>query len=90
MSCKKNENQRVDIKIKKIFRDEKIFFSLEDGRKIGAPLKWLPKLYHVSEEELKDTSISPGGYGVLWNKAVNVISAYGMLYHNRGSNTISQ
>lgn len=68
------------IKIKKVFfRDEKIFFSLEDGREIGAPIKWYAKLARASEEELYDYSISPSGYGVHWNQLDEDLSAFGML-----------
>lgn len=88
---KRMKAKESSIKIKKVFfRDEKIFFSLEDGREIGSPLKWYPKLYQASEEELMDYSISPGGYGVHWNKVDEDLSAYGMLNHNRDLNTISQ
>jgi hypothetical protein len=85
------KNKEPIIKIKKVFfRDEKIFFSLEDEREIGSPLKWYPKLNKASEEELMDYSISPGGYGVHWNKIDEDLSAYGMLNLNRDLNTISQ
>ena len=78
------------IKIKKVFfRDEKIFFSLEDGREIGSPLKWYPKLYHASEEELLDFTLSPGGYGVHWNKVDEDLSAYGMLNREENNNSKS-
>ena len=70
-------------------REEKIFFSLEDGREIGAPLEWYPKLYNASKEELLDFCISPGGYGVDWNRVDEDISAYGMLTHNQENNTQS-
>ncbi len=79
---------KTDIKIKEVlFRDEKIFFSLEDGREIGAPLKWYPKLYNATEEELQDYKISPGGYGVHWNKVDEDLSAYGMLTLNQEINS---
>jgi hypothetical protein len=75
------------IKIKNVFfRDEKIFFSLEDGREIGSPLKWYPKLYEASEDELKDFSVSPGGYGVHWNQLDEDLSAYGMLHLEQDQN----
>lgn len=81
---------KTDIKIKNVFfRDGKVFFSLEDGREIGAPLEWNPKLYNASKEELLDFSISPGGYGVHWNKVDEDLSAYGMLTYNREKNTQS-
>ncbi|MGB7785237.1 MAG: DUF2442 domain-containing protein [Salinimicrobium sp.] len=74
---------KTDIKIKEVFfRDEKVFFSLEDGREIGAPLQWFPKLYEATAEELQDFSISPGGYGVHWNKVDEDLSAYGMLTYD--------
>lgn len=80
-----------DIKISKVFfRDEKIFFLLEDGREIGSPLKWFPRLYNASEEELMDYSISPGGYGVHWNSVDEDLSAYGMLNSSQEHNTRSK
>lgn len=81
---------KTDIKIRDVFfREEKIFFSLEDGREIGAPLEWYPKLYNASEEELLDFSISPGGYGVHWNRVDEDLSAYGMLTLDQEKNTKS-
>lgn len=74
----------ANIKIKMVFfRDEKIFFSLEDGREIGAPIKWYPKLAKASEKELLDYSILPSGYGMHWNKLDEDLSAYGMLSLHR-------
>ncbi|NJW53094.1 DUF2442 domain-containing protein [Salinimicrobium oceani] len=81
---------KTDIKIKEVlFRDEKVFFSLEDGREIGAPLRWYPKLYNATEEELLDYTISPGGYGVHWTKVDEDLSAYGMLTLDQKTNTQS-
>ncbi|MHA6278618.1 DUF2442 domain-containing protein [Salinimicrobium sp. CAU 1759] len=81
---------KTDIKIKEVlFRDEKVFFSLEDGREIGAPLKWYPKLDNATEEELLDYTISPGGYGVHWNRVDEDLSAYGMLTLDQKTNTQS-
>lgn len=77
------------IKIKAVsFRNEKLFFSLEDGREIGVPLQWYPKLYAASKEELMDFSISPSGYGVHWKQLDEDISAFGMLYHDQEKNKI--
>ncbi|MGB8705048.1 MAG: DUF2442 domain-containing protein [Gillisia sp.] len=82
--------EESNIKIKKVFfRDDKIFFSLEDGREIGSPLKWYSKLYEASEEERLDYSISPGGYGVHWHKIDEDLSAYGMLSLDQKANTKS-
>lgn len=81
---------KTDIKIRDVFfRDEKVFFSLEDGREVGAPLEWYPRLNKASKEELLDYSISPGGYGVHWNQIDEDLSAYGMLKHDHEKNTQS-
>jgi len=78
------------IKINEVkFREGKVFFLLEDGREIGAPLKWYPKLNQASEDELLDFEISPGGYGVHWNKVDEDLSAYGMLNYSQEKNTKS-
>ncbi|MGY5846364.1 DUF2442 domain-containing protein [Salegentibacter sp. HM20] len=85
------KTSKVNSKITEVsFRDGKVFFSLEDGLEIGSPLKWFPKLYRASEEELMDYTISPGGYGVHWNKVDEDLSAYGMLSHlqDQNANTI--
>ncbi|CAL68568.1 DUF2442 domain-containing protein [Christiangramia forsetii] len=80
-----------NIKINKVFfRDEKVFFDLEDGREIGAPLKWYPKLLNASEKERLNFSISPSGYGVHWKELDEDLSAYGMLHYNQELNTQSR
>ena len=90
MNFTKMKTVKTDIKIKGVFfRDEKVFFSLEDGREIGAPMKWYPKLYKATEEELLDYTISPGGYGVHWNRVDEDLSAYGMLNLDQEINTQS-
>jgi hypothetical protein len=81
------KTSKVNPKITEVsFRDGKVFFGLEDGLEIGSPLKWYPKLYQASEEELLDFTISPGGYGVHWNKVDEDLSAYGMLSHLQDQN----
>jgi hypothetical protein len=90
MSIIEMKTVKTDIKIKDVFfRDEKVFFSLEDRREIGAPVEWYPRLYKASKEALLDFSISPGGYGVHWNKVDEDLSAYGMLTHDQKNNTQS-
>ena len=54
---------KTDIKIKRVlFRDEKVFFSLEDDGEIGARVKWFPKLKEATKEELQDFPLSTQGY----------------------------
>jgi len=44
----------------------------------------------ASKKEIMDYSVSPGGFGVSWNKVDEGLSSYGMLNHNRDLNTLSQ
>lgn len=84
------ETVKPDIKIRDVFfRDEKVFISLEEGLEIGPPLEWYTRPDKASKEELSDFSISPGGYGVHWNKVDEDLSAYGMLTHYKEKNTQS-
>ncbi|WP_300434974.1 DUF2442 domain-containing protein [Christiangramia sp.] len=87
MNIAVDSNIRID---EVFFRDEKVFFYLKDGREIGAPLKWFPKLLKASEKERLDFSISPTGYGVHWNRLDEDLSAYGMLHYNKDLNTKSK
>lgn len=80
-------SEELNIKITKVsFRGGKVFFTLEDEREIGAPLKWYPKLQDATMEELLDFSISPGGYGVHWHQLDEDLSAYGILSYRQDKN----
>lgn len=88
-TLQKLKTVKTDINIKDVsFRKGKVFFSLEDGN-IDAPLEWYRGLYEASKEELLDFSISPGGYGVHWNRVDEDLSVYGMLAHDQVNNTQS-
>lgn len=79
---------KTDINFRDVFfRDGKVFFSLEDGREIGAPLKWHPKLYKASKEELLDNQNSSGGYGEHSNRVDEDLSGFGMLTHDQDYKT---
>lgn len=61
------------------FNEGKVFFSLMDGRVIGAPLKWYPRLLNATENERANYEISPSGYGVHWPLIDEDLSAVGIL-----------
>ncbi|MDT0641274.1 DUF2442 domain-containing protein [Zunongwangia sp. F363] len=70
----------LNIKVQRVFfRENKIFFALEDGREIGAPLDWYPNLEKATDSQRYNFSISPGGYGVHWEELDEDLSAIGML-----------
>jgi len=47
------------------FDNDSIWVSLSDGRVIGVPLVWFPRLLNASSENLKDFTISH--YGLHWD-----------------------
>ncbi|MBS8229122.1 DUF2442 domain-containing protein [Vannielia litorea] len=46
------------------FDDDAMWVALEDGRTIGVPLAWLPRLLGASAEERAAVEISP--FGLHW------------------------
>ena len=43
------------------FDDDMMWVSLDDGRTIGAPLAWFPRLLRGSPDERADMFLSPSG-----------------------------
>ncbi len=48
------------------FSDTKLFVLLEDGREIGVPLEWFPKLRDASEKDLNNWRFIGNGVGIHW------------------------
>lgn len=64
-----------DIGVKDIrFTEDKVYFELRDGRVIGAPLEWFPRLKNASPEERADYYLTANGTGVHWEKLDEDIS----------------
>ena len=59
--------------------DERIEFSLSDGRAISAPLTWSRRLVAASPAERADYSISPSGTVVEWPSIDEHIALWSML-----------
>jgi hypothetical protein len=59
--------------------DERIEFSLSDGRAISAPLSWSRRLLAASAAERADFSISPSGTVVEWPTIDEHIALWSML-----------
>lgn len=54
-----------------------IFF--EDGRVLGVPIFWFPKLMRASMEQRKGYTLSGGGTGIHWDELDEDISVEGLL-----------
>ena len=59
------------------FDDAQMWVELEDGRTLGIPLVWFPRLLHGSVEQREDFFLSPGG--IHWDMLDGDISIAGLL-----------
>ncbi|HEX7783820.1 MAG TPA: DUF2442 domain-containing protein [Sphingobium sp.] len=66
------------------FDDAQMWVELEDGRTLGIPLAWYPRLLHGSPENRARVSISPSG--LHWEELDEDISIAGLLA-GRGDRT---
>jgi hypothetical protein len=56
------------------FTKDKIYFELKDGREIGVPLEWFPKLKNASPEERRKYYLTANGTGIHWENLDEDIS----------------
>jgi hypothetical protein len=59
------------------FEDDSFWVELSDGRTIGVPLAWFPRLTHASKEALAHFELSPRG--IHWESLDEDISIDGLL-----------
>ena len=66
------------------FDEDSFWVDLEDGRTLGIPLAWFPRLLHGSPEARAKLSISPSG--LHWDELDEDISVAGLIA-GRGDQT---
>jgi len=66
------------------FDNDSMWVELTDGRTIGVPLAWFPRLLNASKDELKNFSLSP--LGIHWESLDEDVSISGLLA-GRGDQT---
>jgi len=59
------------------FDDDKMWVELSDGRTLGIPLAWFPRLLHATHEQREDCRIS--SRGLHWAALDEDISVAGLL-----------
>jgi len=59
--------------------DDSLSFELADGRTIGAPLAWYPRLVHGTAKERKTWRFIGGGRGIHWPDLDEDISVANLL-----------
>lgn len=48
------------------FAEDKLYILLNDGRELGIPLEWFPKLCHCSDQERLKYRLIGSGIGIHW------------------------
>lgn len=59
------------------FDDDQMWVRLEDGRTLGIPLAWFPRLLHGSDEDRRKVFVSPSG--LHWDELDEDISIAGLI-----------
>ncbi len=62
---------------------------LEDGRTIGLPIGWYPRLAHGTPEERAAFQISGAGYGIHWPELDEDLGIEGLLLGKRSTESAS-
>ena len=60
--------------------EKKFFVILEDGREIGVPYSWFPRLANASAEQLQNWRFIGRGTGIHWEDIDEDISVTALLY----------
>jgi len=68
------------------FDEHTMWVDLSDGRTIGVPLAWFPRLLHATAEQRQRYRIGAGGRGLHWDEIDEDISVAGLL-EGRGDQT---
>lgn len=61
------------------FDDHTMWVDLSDGRTIGVPLAWFPRLLHATPMQRASCRISASGQGLHWEDLDEDISVAGLL-----------
>jgi hypothetical protein len=73
-------NKSTNVRASKVwFSKDMLFVHLQDGREIGVPLLWFPRLRKASEEELNDWRLIGNGVGIHWESIDEDISISALL-----------
>ncbi len=64
------------------FDDVNFWVLLDDGRQLGVPLSYSPRLFHATREELLQVELLGGGQGLHWESLDEDLSIEGILMGN--------
>jgi hypothetical protein len=70
----------IEVKATKVsFDSNNMWVELADGRKLGVPLAYFPRLLHATPRQRKNYTISGGGTGLHWEDIDEDISVRGLV-----------
>jgi hypothetical protein len=73
-------NKSTNVLASKVwFSKDMLFVHLQDGREIGVPLLWFPRLRKASEEQLNEWRFIGNGVGIHWESIDEDISISALL-----------
>lgn len=49
------------------FTEDMLYVRLEDGREVGVPMEWFPKLIKATAEQRKNWRLIGNGIGIHWD-----------------------
>jgi len=73
-------NNSANVLASKIwFSNDMLYVLLQDGREIGVPLLWFPRLRKANKEQLNDWRFIGNGIGIHWESIDEDISISALL-----------
>ena len=78
MSTLTNKSTNV-LATKVWFSQDMLFVQLQDGREIGVPLLWFPRLRKASKEQLNEWRLIGNGVGIHWESIDEDLSISALL-----------
>jgi hypothetical protein len=73
-------NKSTNVLASKVwFTNDMLYVLLRDGREIGVPLLWFPRLRKASKEQLKNWRFIGNGVGIHWESIDEDISISALL-----------
>ena len=61
------------------FDGQTLFVRLSDGRTLGTPIAWYPRLQHATPHQRENWRLIAGGEGIHWPEVDEDLSLEGML-----------
>jgi hypothetical protein len=61
------------------FSKDMLYVRLQDGRELGVPLLWFPRLRKATEDQLKEWRLIGNGVGIHWENIDEDISVAALL-----------